>query len=207
MARTAGGRACSDLRLIELYLDRATDAWRSLRMQAAATPGRYEIDAAVKPGIGPLQRPGDSGYRGAEFDFITVETKQEKDGTPAISYTLDTKRARSEVRGQRAQSDLLTELVVTASNDQNRDEQIGRTLFNLLIPIELEPYLVGSSEMQIELDPQTAKIPWELLETQGNSEDEQPWAIRVKLLRKLRIREFRERVGRCRRRCERAHHR
>ena len=27
------------LRLIELYLDRASEAWRSLQMQAAATPG------------------------------------------------------------------------------------------------------------------------------------------------------------------------
>ena len=112
-----------------------------------------------------------------------------------ISYTLDTRRARSEVRGQRAQSQLLTELVATASNDQNRDQQIGRTLFNLLVPVELEPYLAGSGEMQIELDPQTAKIPWELLDTKSESDDELPWAIRVKLLRKLRIREFRERVS------------
>ena len=37
----------SHLHFIELYLDRATDAWRSLRMQAAATPGRYAIDRSV----------------------------------------------------------------------------------------------------------------------------------------------------------------
>ena len=99
------------------------------------------------------------------------------------------------MRGQRAQSQLLSELVATASNDQNRDQQIGRTLFNLLVPVELEPYLAGSGEMQIELDPQTAKIPWELLDTKSESDDEPPWAIRVKLLRKLRIKEFRERVS------------
>jgi len=185
----------SHLQFIELYLDRATDAWRALRMQTTATPGRYSIDDAVKPGTGPLDRPPDSGYRGAEFDFISVEAKPDKDGAPMISYTLDTRRARSEVRGQRAQSQLLTELVATASNDQNRDQQIGRTLFNLLVPVELEPYLAGSGEMQIELDPQTAKIPWELLDTKSERDDELPWAIRVKLLRKLRIREFRERVS------------
>ena len=77
--------------------------------------------------------------------------------------------------------------MATASNDQNRDQQIGRTLFNLLIPVELEAYLAGSGEMQIELDPQTAKIPWELLDTKSERDDELPWAIRVKLLRKLRI--------------------
>mgnify|MGYP003693674327 CR=1 FL=1 len=47
----------SHLHLIELYLDRATEAWRSLRMQETATTGRYEISDAVKTGTGPLQRP------------------------------------------------------------------------------------------------------------------------------------------------------
>src|SRR5262249_37388535 len=105
-----------------------------------------------------------------------------------------TKRARSEVRGQRAQGRLLDELVDMASNDESRDPQIGRTLFNLLIPPELEPYLAASGEMQMELDPQTAAIPWGLLDVKSDSDSDPPWAIRVKLLRKLRIGEFRERV-------------
>jgi hypothetical protein len=186
----------SELRLIELYLDRATEAWRSLRLQEKATPGRYEIADAVKIGDGALQRPADSGYRGADYDFIAVETKKEQGREPLISYTLDTKRARSEVRAQRTQSRLLTELVTTASNDQNRDQQISRTLFDLLIPIELEAYLIGSGEMQIELDPENAGIPWELLDTNNDdATDQRPWAIRVKLLRKLRIQEFRDHVS------------
>ena len=71
----------SHLHFVELYLDRATEAWRALRMQAEATPGRYAIDDAVTPGTGPLRRQPDSGYRGAEFDFISVEAKEDKDGT------------------------------------------------------------------------------------------------------------------------------
>ena len=185
----------SHLRFIELYLDRATEAWRSLRLQAEATPGRYDIDTAVKPGTGALLRPPDLGYRGAEFDFITVEAAEDADGTPSIAYKLDTRRARSEVRGQRAQSRLIGELVAAGSNHKNNDAQIGRTLFNLIVPIEIEAYLAGSGEMQIELDPQTASIPWELLDSKRESGGELPWAIRVKLLRKLRIREFRERVA------------
>ena len=180
------------LHFIELYLDRAADAWRALRLQEAATPGRYEIVGRVTVGTGPLQRPPDSGYRGVGYDFITIETKQEKGGEPQISYTLDTKRARSEVRGQRTQSALLRDLVATASSDQNRDQQIGRTLFNLLIPVELEAYLASSGEMVIALDAGTAKIPWELLDR--DSQEPPPWAIRVKLLRKLRIARFREHV-------------
>ena len=194
-AAAAGSPRVNRLRFVELYLDRATDAWRSLRLQEAARPGRYVIDAAVKTDLGALPRPLDLGYRGAEFDFISVEALKAADGTPTISYTLDTRRARSEVRGQRAQSLLVRELVATASNHQNTDDQIGRTLFNLVVPIEIEAYLAGSGEMQIELDPQTAAIPWELLDTKRDTGDERPWSIRVKLLRKLRITDFRERVS------------
>jgi tetratricopeptide (TPR) repeat protein len=180
------------LHFIELYLDRAADAWRALRMQEAATPGLYDIVDRVEVGTGPLQRPVDTGYRGADYDFITIETKEEKGGVPQISYTLDTKRARSEVRGQRTQSALIRELVATASSDQNRDQQIGHTLFTLLVPVELEAYLAGSGEMVIALDAGTARIPWELLDHDAN--EPPPWALRVKLLRKLRIAKFREYV-------------
>ncbi len=44
----------SHLRFVELYLERATDAWRSLRLQEAARPGRYVITDGVKRGVGAL---------------------------------------------------------------------------------------------------------------------------------------------------------
>jgi CHAT domain-containing protein len=182
------------LRFIELHLDRATDAWRALRLQGDATPGRYELTDEVKSGSGGLTRPQDLGYRGVRYDFITIEATKDGDGTPLISFKLDTRRARAEVSGQRAQSRLIGELVATGSNDKNNDEDIGRTLFDLLIPVEIEAYLTGSSEMQLELDPQTASIPWELLHSRRDSRNDEPWAIRVKLLRKLRIKDFRQQV-------------
>ncbi len=182
------------LRFVELYLDRATDAWKALRLQADARPGRYDVTGFVEPGSGGLTRHPELGYRGAEYDFITVEAVKDADGAPIIAYNLDTRRARSEVRGQRAQSRLIGELIAAGSSDKNNDERIGRTLFNLLVPMEIEAYLAGSGEMQIELDPQTAAIPWELLESERESGEDLPWAIRVKLLRKLRVRRFREAV-------------
>ena len=92
---------------------------------------------------------------------------------------------------------MLRELVAKASNDANTDSRIGRTLFNLLVPVEMEPFLVGSSEMVIELEPGTAVIPWELLDTNpdAQSDDKRPWAVRSKLLRKLRTDRFREHVS------------
>jgi hypothetical protein len=184
-----------ELRIVELYLDRATEAWRALKLQAEASPERFTITNEIKEGTGPLRRPPDSGYRGAQYDFITV--RSERGGTE-ISYTLDTRRARSEVRSQKTQPQLLRELVATASNAGSQDPLIGRTLFKLLVPIEMEAFLAGSGELQIELDPGTAGIPWELLDTHDDGDDRQPekekWAIRTKLLRKLSLKDFRQQV-------------
>ncbi|MGH6609322.1 MAG: CHAT domain-containing protein, partial [Burkholderiaceae bacterium] len=183
------------LYFIELYLDRATEAWRALQVQDTATPGRYAVESIVHSGTGALRRPLDASYRGADYDFITAVQQPSLYGDATIAYTLDTKRARTEVRAQKTQGSLLRELVRSASNDQNNDRRIGRTLFQLLVPVEMEPFLGGTTEMVIELDSGTAGIPWELLDTDtGAGGDPTPWAIRAKLLRKLRTAEFRRQV-------------
>ena len=99
------------------------------------------------------------------------------------------------MRAQRTQSSLLRDLVANASNAESND-QIGRTLFKLLVPVEMESFLAGTGEMQIELVPETAGIPWELLDTDHDARDadRRPWAIRSKLLRKLRTANFRNDV-------------
>ena len=195
----AAGRALplvQELRLVELYLDRANEAWRALRMQAEATPGRFVVAEPVAAGSGTLPRPLDAGYRGADYDYITAQTLRDVKGETWISYALDTTRARTEVRAQAAQSQLLKDLIATASNDRNADERIGQTLFRLLVPVELEAFLAGSTETQIELDEETARIPWELVDDGDRAAPGRlPWAIRAKLLRKFRTETFRERVS------------
>ncbi len=184
------------LYLVELYLDRATEAWRSLQVQDTAAPGRYAVTDVIRFGTGALRRPLDATYRGVDYDFITAVTRSGPHDDAMIAYTLDTKRARTEVRAQATQGPLLRELVASASNDQNTDRRIGRTLFQLLVPVEMEPFLGGTTEMVIELDSGTAGIPWELLDTDAGagSRDRPPWAIRAKLLRKLQTAEFRQNV-------------
>lgn len=187
----------SHLTLVEFYLDRASDAWRSLQVQSTAAPNQFQVRGPVQQGAGAMRRSLDSSYRGSAYDLISALTGPARDGQPTIAYTLDTRRARTEVRAQQAQGTLLRELVKKASNDASRDPQIGRTLFNLLVPVEMEPFLGGTSEMLIELDGGTAVIPWELLDTgqQGQTGgDSRPWAIRSKLLRKLQLQSDKFRV-------------
>ncbi|MEO8296694.1 MAG: CHAT domain-containing protein [Burkholderiales bacterium] len=189
------------LHLVELYLDRASEAWRALRVLAAG--GGVQVAEAIAAGAGALRRPLDGGYRGASYDLISAAAALGPQGDQRIQYTIDTKRARAEVRAQSTQARLVHELVAKASNDQNQDPQIGRTLFQLLVPVELEPHLNSSSELLLQLDRGTAGIPWELLDTSGahgsaytsaGSSDRRPWAIRTRLLRKLSLDDYRAQV-------------
>jgi CHAT domain-containing protein/tetratricopeptide (TPR) repeat protein len=185
------------LTLVELYLERASDAWRALQVQVQAAPNRLKLVGKVRSGPGAIRRSLDPSYRGAGYDFISVLTDTDAKGKPCFAFRLDTKRARTEVNVQRAQARLLRNLVQSASNEANGDPQIGRTLFNLLIPVEVEPFLGGTSEMVIELDSGTAAIPWELLDSNpdAHSADARPWAIRSKLIRKLQTEQFRAQVS------------
>jgi hypothetical protein len=179
------------LHLIELYLDRATEAWRALRVQQESAPAHYVVDDEVKTSVGALKRPLTADYRGAQYDFMSVQSRDEGNGKQ-ISFRLATTRARTEVSGQGVQGALVRELVARASNDRNTDTQIGRTLFQLLVPLTIEPFLGDSTDMVIEVDDATAGIPWELLDTTaGGNGDARPWAIRSRLLRKLRTERFR----------------
>jgi hypothetical protein len=189
--------------LIELYLDRSSEAWRALFAQAQASPGRYRLSDAIQSGIGAMRRPLEGGYRGAGNDYIRATAALRPSGESVLEYTVDTKkRARTERLEQLVQERLLRDLVAQASSDQNQDRRIGRTLFNLLVPLELEPFLGGTTEMLLQVDRATAGIPWELLDTDADAQgpsarsrdSAMPWAIRAKLIRTLTTVEYRRGV-------------
>ncbi len=186
----SGWPLVGELTLVELYLERASDAWQGLQVLAEAAPGRFDITPTIHSGIGSLRRQIDSGYRGTDYDFITALSPSDD----TVAFALDTKRARTEVKAQSTQGKLLRDLVARASTAASQDPRLGRTLFQLLVPTEVEPFLAGTSRMLLELDDRTAAIPWELLDTRGEdgSGDDRPWAIRTQLLRKLRQESYRQ---------------
>ncbi|MET0657265.1 MAG: CHAT domain-containing protein, partial [Steroidobacteraceae bacterium] len=184
----------AQLELIELYGDRASEALSALTALATDRAPDMIIDRRIVSGQGGLPRPVAVGYRGADYDFISIQQRIVADGTE-LAFTLNTKRARDEVRGTVAQSKLVDQLVCAGANDLNDDPRIGRTLFKLLMPLEIEPFLAGSRALQLQLDRNTAAYPWEMLDLpRGGSEGgagSMPWSIQARLLRKLRTDEFR----------------
>lgn len=201
--RPGGGRLwprVARLSFIELYLSRASEAWNALQQQAESSPGQFAVDDTVRCGKGALRRPLDGGYRGSNYDYIRALGVGGARGDARVDFTIDTrKRARTEQLNQPLQARLLRRLVAQASTDQVGDPQIGRTLFNLLVPLEMGPLLGGSTELLLQVDPTTAGIPWELLDTDaqtgGGGERVLPWAIRSKLMRTLTTVDHRQQVS------------
>ncbi|MFN7725584.1 MAG: CHAT domain-containing protein [Rubrivivax sp.] len=192
----SGWPRLAQLHLVELYLERASEAWQDLRVLATAMPQHFELADEVDSGPGALQRPVEAGYRGTDHELVSALAGP----NGLLCFTMDSRRARSELRGQATQLALVRHLVHSAAQGQVADPQLGRTLFQLLVPVEVEPFLSASGDTVLELDEQTAPIPWELLDTPTARGSDlpastlEPWAIRSRLLRRLRSSAFRAQV-------------
>lgn len=170
------------LNLIELYLDRAADAWRELTLLSdggGRAPAGFALDPLIGAGSGGKRRPLETSYRGADYDFVRITGRD--NGT--IEFALDSRSARSEVRSHCTQSSLVQAMAQQAAQHTMADPRLGRTLFHLLVPPAIEPYVSGKTRLMLDLSDSVAALPWELLDT-GEASDE-PWALRVGLLRKL----------------------
>lgn len=175
-----GLEGVSELGLVELYNDRAEEAWAALRERALLDG--FDCTDCIVSGSAPLRRPLNAAYRGADYDLIAVAQQQQGDAQ-TLSFTFSTRRARTDVHGEAPQFAMVRQLLL-----QRAAAGLGRALFNYLFPLDLQPFLAASSAAVLELDTHTAAIPWELLDTNDGSS--KPWAINAKVVRKLRTPEL-----------------
>jgi len=187
--RRAGWPPVGELRLIELYLDRAAEAWRELQSQADSTPAAdkaFDLAPFIQSGSGAKRRPLDTSYRGANYDLVRIFGR----GKDQIEYAMDSRRARSEVRTHSTQRTLVQGLVRQAAHHQQTDRRLGNTLFKLLVPPDIEPYLVGQARLILDMAPSVAGLPWEMLDASVPGVGDQhhrPWAVRTGLLRRMQV--------------------
>lgn len=195
LLQRVGWPVVSRLNLIELYTDRATEAINALNALGGSLAQEIVVDPYIVMGLGGLPRPLDAGYRGSSDNFISIQTRRLSDNSTEFDFTLSTRRARDEMRGSKQQSALLDQLVSAGSTDINSDSGIGRALFKLMVPIEIEPFLAGATSLLLQLDETAAAYPWEMLDVECNDTDRarsgRPWGIQSRLLRKLRTGNYR----------------
>ena len=105
-----------------------------------------------------------------------------------VSLSALTARATVPEREVRLDRNLMAELIRRLTAPEERDaEELPHFLTRFLVPLDLLTYLSGDAPLIVEVDPRTARVPWEFLvpATEG-AENLEPLAVRQPLARQMR---------------------
>lgn len=95
-------------------------------------------------------------------------------------------RARAEATLQDNQSDLIAQLIQRSITTQTFQQDIAKTLFELLIPLDLKESLRSLENVVFILDNITANYPWELIsDADQPHEQTPPLCVRMGMIRQL----------------------
>jgi CHAT domain-containing protein len=178
----------SNLTLVELFGDRASIAHTAIADLEQQRQAPIHLLPTVIADQGGRPRPVERGYRGTTYDLVQVcsvgEAKDE------LQFVLHTGRARSELRAMSTQRKLVDRLVAAAESELRYDVDLARTLLHMLVPLEIRPMIAGADSLFVSLDPESARVPWEMLH--DGAPGTVPLALRVKVVRTLRLEDLRD---------------
>lgn len=200
-ARQQSWRTVTNLCFAELFANRAREMLIALRQSDLVASGRMVLQPPrLIEGHDGLQRPTALRYRSADYDLISVQSvlsdAAERAELESLEFSMWSQRSRSEIRGKAVQARLVQRLIATAEAgvDETRDidtDGFGATLFKLLVPLDLREAISASSAIMLDLDRDSAAIPWELIDSGRGAGGAEPIAVRAPLLRRLRTADFR----------------
>jgi hypothetical protein len=171
-----------ELEFVELFEDTAIEAADVLADFAADDRFAGQLD--IDPHLGAL--------RGARrrYDFadesewqqrITIEVDNQ-DSSKLIFTTLDV-RALARVEPQRIDRGRVDRYLARATADTWADEDVGKLLFEWLVPPSLKSFASDGRRFSFELDEEAAAYPWELLH---DNYAKRPIALQASVIRQLR---------------------
>lgn len=177
------------LEIIERYLDLAISAARALQgivrtleADAAQLGMRVEAVADLLQGCGArprLEAPGGAGY----WPRLTVTGVDDLRGSSGsagsadapvrstlrapvagmLNYQFLGQRARAEAQVVQRQPGLIESLVKLSVDQPVYNRDLSRTLFQLMVPLDLKEAARQTSTLAVLVDEHTANFPWELL--------------------------------------------
>lgn len=194
-------RLISHVEFIELFLDTAMNAAYALRQ----LPKRLERDQQrlqfqLEPaselvlGQGWRQRLGERSLGGGYWPRLMINNAAPNDetlGIPNTEHALElpaqrlryvylSERARAEALVQQRQPGLMEALIREAIRQEMYNQDMARTLFQLMIPLDFKASLRQTDRLLLALDGYTAALPWEMLQI-----DEEPLVLKMALVRQL----------------------
>lgn len=195
------GLRVGHLRFIEFYLDTAITAAYSVR----DLPIRLEkelsrLDARVIPARelkfhkeDPRQRLSERSSndhwprlmvtdndQDASDPCYQLQVREKPQVAEKLKYVFLSERARAEAVEQMRQPGLIEALIKEQITKSTYDENVCRTLFQLMIPLDFKMATRQSERVLLVLDEYTANLPWEMLQA-----DEEPLALKVAMVRQL----------------------
>lgn len=170
---------------IELYEDRAVEAARILRSLEAFP--EFRLDFSFRKLMGKL--PGNRRrvmYRDSVGWWRRLQIEVYEDG---LKYTALTDRARAELLLHSTQRKLVDQVIGQAVSSSKVDPELGKTLFELLLPTEMKEQAPSSENLVLVVDEAAGNYPWELLYDRRNAEA-QPISVSSGVLRQLVVGQF-----------------
>lgn len=180
--------AITSIEFVELYEDKAIETVKFLKK--IASHYEYKKDFVINPHLGSVA----GGNRRVVFDeqagwWQRIQIEGDKQGS--LRYVTLTNRARAEAELQATQSKLVDKFVEVAIKDSYDDREIGKTLFELLVPNDLKDHTHDLENLVLVLNQNSAGLPWELLQNRLDAGAE-PISVGSGMLRQLQTRHFRE---------------
>lgn len=174
---------------IDLYLDLAIEAARALPtlLEEAGLAGQFEWrDPEVRTGPGGCRR-----VRFAEAPNWWNRLEITRDARLGLlRFTSLTDRARAEETQAAGQLEAADRFIAAACGQTGNNQEISRTLFEMLVPNRLKELAPRQLDTVLILDDVSAAYPWELLEDRAASQG-RPLAVAAGMLRQLKTPTFR----------------
>ncbi|MBL8329099.1 MAG: CHAT domain-containing protein [Rubrivivax sp.] len=180
-----------ELEFVELFEDVAVatgHALHELRLAddlAAATEwDPAEVDIATA--LGGRRRSVFDSDRGWDLRVEILEDET----AGQLRYSTAGQRARAEQAINTGQVALVENFIEEAIGSTDNNEEIGKTLYEMLLPVDFRLAAPDSRGLVLLLDERSARFPWELLEDRWGP-NRRPLAVETALVRQLKTVEYR----------------
>lgn len=166
--------------------------WALDRLVARSTPAGTDVQAVVLDrdvveGAGRREGTQPPEYDSGRWEHLSVDAAQLSPGDDdarRLTYRFARNRAAAGETPRRIDRSVVLGVLREAAAQPARSVELGRVLFEELLPFELKDELSRTDNLVMQLDERTADLPWELLGDRLAGAE--PLACRVGLLRQLR---------------------
>ena len=148
----------------------------------------HQLPAVLKDRLRKaLERPGTQDPLLTEMLMTMVyqQSLRENHGVHQLKFLALSDRARAEATVQATQPELVGQLLKQITRETVNAHDLSKTLFELLIPIDLKDNLLNQDRIVLIVDDVTANYPWELM-----AEDGEPLCIRMGMIRQLELNDY-----------------